>query len=367
LYVNLFVESEAEMELGGNTVRVRQETRYPWEGAVKIVVEPEEPSSFAVHVRIPGWTREEPVPTDLYRFVTPSTEKVSLRVNDEPWPMETEKGFVRIQRDWAKGDTVELDLPMPIRRVESHPAVADAVGKVALQRGPIVYCAEWPDHEGYVSNLVLPDDAELTVARRDDLFDGVTVIRGRAVSLHEATPHLRDIALTAIPYYSWAYRGKGEMAVWLPRVEKGVRPLPKPTIASESRASASAGETLIGLNDRWDPVSSSDRSRPYLHWWPKTGTTEWVQYDFAGEEDVSRVEVYWYDDRGRGQCRVPASWKVLYRREGDWVPVSSEDSYGVTRDDYDRLRFQEVRTTGLRLEIQSQEDFAAGILEWKVQ
>jgi hypothetical protein len=138
-------------------------------------------------------------------------------------------------------------------------------------------------------------------------------------------------------------------------------------MASESKASASGGEILIGLNDQWDPASSSDRSRPYLHWWPHKATTEWVQYDFAEAAEVSRVGVYWFDDMDRGECRVPESWKILFLKGDQWVPVSHEDSYGVTKDDYNWIAFEPVRTSALRLEIQSQNDFSSGILEWKVQ
>jgi hypothetical protein len=214
---------------------------------------------------------------------------------------------------------------------------------------------------------MLPDEAELGIERRDDLFDGVSVIKGRAVSLYEASPKRRDVELTAIPYYAWAYRGKGEMKVWLPRQEEGVRPLPKPTIASEAKASASGGEFLDGLSDRWEPASSGDQSRPYLHWGPRKGTTEWVQYDLAEAVEVSRVGVYWFDDTGRGETRVPASWRVLFQRGGRWVPVESTEPYDVAKDAYNWVSFQPIRTSALRLEIQSQEEFSIGILEWEVQ
>jgi hypothetical protein len=281
--------------------------------------------------------------------------------------MDIEKGFARIERSWEKGDRIELVLPMPIRRVVSHPNVEANRGKLALERGPLVYAIEWPDHDGHVSNLVLPADAKLEVDRREDLFDGVTVIKGKAVSLHEAQPHRREIELTAIPYYAWAYRGNGEMAVWISRTEDGVRPVPKPTLASQSGVSASSGKTLIGLNDQWEPASSSDRSRPYLHFRPNEGTVEWVQYDFPKMAKVSRVGVYWYDDTGSGEVRVPESWKVLFRRGDDWIPVRPMGAYGVTKDEYNWAAFETVETTGLRLEIQSQREFSVGVLEWKVE
>ena len=367
IYVNLFVNGEADIELGGQTVHLQQQTDYPWEGVIKLSVDPETSDTFAIHVRIPGWTRNEPIPGDLYEYLEPSEEKVTLAVNGETLPLDIEKGFVRIERSWKKGDQIELVLPMPIRRVVSHPDVQANRGKLALERGPLVYAIEWPDHNGHVSNLVLPADAKLEVDRREELFDGVTVIKGKAVALHEVEPHRREIELTAIPYYAWAYRGNGEMAVWISRNEDAVRPIPKPTLASQSKVSASGGKTLIGLNDQWDPASSEDRSRPYLHYWPNKGTVEWVQYDFPKMSKVSRVGVYWYDDTGRGDVRVPMSWKVLYRQGDDWIPVNPKGAFGVTKDDYNWAAFETVETTGLRLEIQSQREFSVGVLEWKVE
>jgi DUF1680 family protein len=145
VYVNLFLGGNVSMETADNKVTLRQETRYPWEGDVRISVDPEHAERFAIYVRVPGWAQEEPVPSDLYRFVRPTGAAISIRVNGEPVPVATEHGFARLVRRWQAGDTIELDLPMPVRRVVAHRNVAADKGKVALQRGPIVYCLEGPD------------------------------------------------------------------------------------------------------------------------------------------------------------------------------------------------------------------------------
>ena len=219
LYVNLFVASQAKLEAAGQKVTLRQETVYPWDGAVKIVVEPErEGANFAVCLRIPGWARNEPVPSDLYRFGDAAAPAPTLRVNGEAAKVEVDRGFARLVRAWKKGDTIELNLPMPVRRVLAHEKVEADRGKVALQRGPLVYCVEWPDvKDGQVVNLLLEDGVPLTTESRPDLLGGVTVIRGKAVGLARAkkgepvTREPRD--LIAVPYYVWAHRGRGEMAV----------------------------------------------------------------------------------------------------------------------------------------------------------
>jgi hypothetical protein len=371
LYVNLFIDSEVQVPIKGNNVKFRQETEYPWDGNINIMVDPDSPARFAVHIRIPGWAQNQPVPSDLYRYMNESDEEIILKVNGEPITLSQKKGYARIRRTWNKGDTVELNLPMPIRRVLSHPEIKDNTGKVALERGPLVYCAEWPDNQGSVSNLVLQDDVELQVERRADLFDGVSVIRGQTFALHQGKEEKETITkqqeFIAIPYYSWAHRGQGEMSVWLPREESLARILPKSTIASTSKVSASQNKKGAPINDQWEPKDSNDHAHPYLHWWPTKGTMEWVQYDFKKPESVSVVEVYWFDDTGRGQCRVPVSWKVLYKKGKDWIAVTNTEPYGVKKNTFNRISFKPVRTSALRLEIQLQEKFSAGIHEWKVK
>jgi len=221
LYINLFVRSEAVVEAGGRKVTVKQETRYPWDGAVKISVEPEQKTNLTVLVRIPGWARGEAVPGDLYRFSDSVKEAPpTLKVNGKAVPIVLDKGFARIQRGWKKGDIIELTLPMPVRRVIANKAVKEDAGKVALTRGPLVYCAEWPDNGGRVLNLVLADDRPLGVEFRPDFLNGLAVIKGGATAGAngpDARMSLKEQPFLAIPYYAWAHRGPGEMTVWLPR------------------------------------------------------------------------------------------------------------------------------------------------------
>jgi DUF1680 family protein len=220
LYVNLFVQGEAAVEVGGRKVILRQETRYPWDGAVRIAVEPEKRAVLTVLVRVPGWARGEAVPGGLYRFADAGSEKPVLKVNGKTAAMVLDKGFARITRNWKKGDVVELVLPMPARRVIAAEAVKDDAGKAALVRGPLVYCAEWPDNGGRVLNLILADDRPLSVEFRPDLLNGVAVITSKATAVAtgpDGRASAKEQPFLAIPYYAWAHRGPGEMAVWLPR------------------------------------------------------------------------------------------------------------------------------------------------------
>jgi hypothetical protein len=223
LYVNLFAGGTAKLDIGGEAVNVKQETRYPWEGAVRIALEPEKPAAFELRLRVPGWAQGRPVPTELYRSAdaAPAAARIVLRVNGESHALDLDKGFARIRRTWKKGDVVEFVLPLDVRRVVAAEAVKDDAGKVAFERGPLVYCAEGPDNSGRVLDLNVADGANFAAEWRPDLLRGVVVLKGKASSQAKAAdgsaapPAERDVLL--IPYYAWAHRGPGEMAVWLKR------------------------------------------------------------------------------------------------------------------------------------------------------
>jgi DUF1680 family protein len=203
LYVNLYIGSQAQIQLASAEVQITQVTDYPWEGAVSLTLNLARPAHFTLSLRVPGWVNGQPVPSDLYHYLDATPGTVSVRVNGETIAVQQEHSYLNIQRNWQPGESVELVLPMPIRRVSAHPQVADCQGKVALERGPLVYAAEGTDNGGRALGLVVPDDMPLTAEHRADLLGGVTVITGDA--------------FMAIPYYAWSHRGVGEMAVWLRR------------------------------------------------------------------------------------------------------------------------------------------------------
>ena len=210
LFVNLFVASDADVELDAGKVRVVQETSYPWEGRVLVTFFPEKPVEITVRLRVPGWARGEPVPSDLYRFADNAPASPDLKVNGVEAPLTLEAGFASVRRVFEEGDGLELTIPMPARRVAANDSVEANRGKLALQRGPLVYAAEAVDNGGRVLDLVLPKEVELEATYRDDLLGGVVAIRGTA--RREAN----EIPFLAIPYFSWANRGRGEMVVWIP-------------------------------------------------------------------------------------------------------------------------------------------------------
>lgn len=370
LYVNLFVASTAEVGLdSGTKVKLTQETRYPWDGTVKITVAPDRQARFTLNVRVPGWARNEVTPGGLYRFVDQVSDRVSLKVNGKAVALNLDKGYAVLTREWKNGDAVELSLPMPVRRVGANEAVAADRNRVALQRGPLVYCAEWPDNPGgHVRNLVLPGNAQLTAEFNAGLLNGVEVIRGKSLSLaYDATGTVRksEQDFTAIPYYAWANRGRGQMTVWIPDIESAGRPLPHPTLAMLSKVTTSGKKNPRAINDGEEPRASNDPDG-FFDWYPSKGTVEWVDYDFGRTATVAGTSVYWFDDTGEGECRAPKSWRVLYRDGSEWKPVASANAFTNDKNRFNSVSFKPVSTTGLRLEVTLQPEWSAGIQEWKV-
>lgn len=212
LDVNLYAAGEASIDMDGRNVTLRQETDFPWDGKIKLTVGSESPAAFDFRLRIPSWARGNSVPGDLYQYATPDSSSVTLAVNGEAVDAAPGKdGYVSLNRTWKKGDTVELDLPMPVRRVHSHEKLLENRGRVALMRGPVVYCFEGIDNPGVDPfKMTLPPEAGLTATHRADLLNGVTVVN--ATGLDEQG---KPVKLTAIPYFAWANRGKCPMNLWV--------------------------------------------------------------------------------------------------------------------------------------------------------
>ncbi len=384
LYVNLFIASRSKVTVDGVPVSLTQETRYPWDGTIRLTLSPAAASQFALFVRIPGWARNQPMPGGLYRYLPAPQEKFVLTVNGRPAAFTTAKGYARINREWQAGDTIQLDLPMPVRRVVAMKQVADDRGLVALERGPLVFCAEQADNTSGVFNLLLPDSVSLQFAYREQLLGGIGTITGKAVALGRGTDGVsvtrQPQDFVAIPYYAFANRSAGEMAVWLVREESKTVIPPAPSIASTSRVSSLCGNGTVAENypghnpptiarrfypgsqdgsgdvravcDQLQPVNSEDGSAPFLRLHPQSGDAAWVQYDFAKPEKVSSVEVYWKDDKQ--YCVLPQSWRLLYREGDEWKPVTGASAYTVAKDKFNKVTFHPVTTSGLRLEIQLQ-------------
>ena len=381
IIINLYVQSNGKVKTGSNTVQLAQTTQYPWNGDVKIKVTPEKPGNFSIKLRIPGWAKNEPVPTDLYSFADKQDGKYEIYVNGKLTSVIESNGYADISRNWKMGDVIELKLPMPVRRIQANEKVKDDRGKLAIERGPIVYCLEgWDQGDKHIFNKYISEDAQFSIEYKKDLLNGVMILKGSAkeVSLNGEE---KEVPVTAIPYSTWNNRGAGEMAVWIPSSASAARPVPLPTIASRAQTVvmkapiqndapliSSPEESTWGVNDQWEPQSSSDISKPYHYWWMKRGTPETLAYEFEKEETVSNVEVYWLDfDHYDGNYRVPEYWKLYYKDGENWKEVETKGPYTTLRDQYNKLDFAPVKTKGLKIVAKLQDGQSGGVIEWKVK
>ena len=361
LFVNLYCSGKASLSLTQGILTLDQQTNYPWEGLINLTIHSENPMRFGLNLRIPGWC-----------------SSWNLKINSAPVQnIPLVKGYLKIDREWKAGDTVELTLDMPVARVYSHPEVRENRGRVALQRGPILYCIEGVDNEGRIFDTVIPPESTLSYEFKPDILSGIGIIKGAALRLPSeawkerlySTPGAvtHETHIMAVPYFAWDNREPGEMMVWIP---ESIAMIDSAYIsgikahASHCNPSDSVSAPLVNPL----PASSNDHSIPRMTWWDHKGAQEWMQYDFDKKQTFSSVEVYWFDDEAiGGGCRAPRSWRLVWKADdGTWLPVKAHEEYKTSPDRLHRLSFEPVETSSLRIEVVLQLDFSCGILKWKV-
>jgi DUF1680 family protein len=224
IYINLFVSGNASFTVDKKQVDIEQKNNYPWDGNLTFNINPKSSMAFNILVRIPGWAQNEAMPSDLYSFESASNKKASITINGKEVDYTVANGYAVLSKTWKKGDVVQVNLPMEVRRVVANKNVKDDIGKVSLQRGPLMYCAEWPDNNGKTSNIILPKDAPFSTEFKNDLLHGITVIKSvtPAIVISGNSVSTVNQNFTAIPYYAWAHRGRGEMEVWFPEEVKNI-------------------------------------------------------------------------------------------------------------------------------------------------
>jgi DUF1680 family protein len=374
LYVNLFISNDADIMLGKNKIRITQKANFPWDGKVEISVNPENNVKFDMKVRIPGWALNEAIPGGLYRFTEENIEPVRVLVNGVNIEITTmTDGYAVISRKWKQGDKITIEFPMPVRKVVADERVRDDADRIAFQRGPVIYCAEWPDNNGgNVLNLMVKKDAAFTTEFVPSLLEGTQVIKTTGFqtkrSLTGGIEMLVEEPLTFIPYALWNNRGPGQMKVWMPVTAQNTRPLPAPTIAFRSKVLASKmTKALHAVNDQLEPLSSNDQSVINYNWYPDKDKWEWVQYVFEKPERISKTRVFWFDDGPDGGCRVPDEWEILYLNENIWEPVKARTKYKITKDGWDTLIFEPVKTSTVKIKVKTQKAYSGGIYEWIIE
>ena len=374
IYVNLYVQGKADM----NGVELEQTTDYPWDGKIRIKIN-KGSGRFAIKLRLPSWLKRSPTNNNLYVYID-KTPPYSVSVNGQGLYPEN-RDYISIQRSWKKGDVIELEFPMDVRRIVANDNAEDLRGKVAFERGPVVYCLEADDQtDCHVFNKYILNSSAIDAHFEKNLLGGVVVLEGMAKQL-EQDGTISDVSFRAIPYSTWNNRGPQQMEVWVANSPTTATPIPMKTIASRAQtfsnrgpiqndapATAPTDSWAGGVNDQWEPRRSSDTSKPYHYWWLKRGTSEAIAYQFDREYEVSNVQVYWLDfDHYDGSFRVPERWALYYKdAEGQWHEVEDHTPYTIMKDCYNSVDFRPVKTTGLKIVVKLREGQSGGVLEWKV-
>lgn len=418
--VAMYSASEVRVKVGdGTLVRIEAETRYPFEDTIRFkfslprqsqtTAGADKAVTFPFYLRLPVWCQSPQV----------SINGAATEFNPKPGK------FVRIEREWKTGDVVTLRLPMQVslrkwernhdsvsvdygpltfslkigERYDRHDSTKTAIGDSSWQKGADP--SKWPSYEihpttawnyGLVLNEQNPENS-FTVKHGDwpandfpfttesapitmsvkakripewmlDRHGLCAVLQDSPVLSEEPveTVSLIPMGAARLRISAFPVTGSG------PDAHRWVVPAkPKPSVYKPSASHSFAGDTVEALGDGLEPASSSDPSMPRLTWWDHRGTKEWVQYDFDQAKEVSSVEVYWFDDTGAGQCRVPKSWRLLYRTAAEWKPVPNPTGAPTAKDQWNQMKFQPVNTSALRLEVELQPNFSGGILEWRVK
>ena len=374
IFVNLYAQGKAKI----GKIELEQTTDYPWDGKICIKVT-KGSGKFAIKLRIPSWLKTSPTNNDLYTYAD-AAKTYRVSVNGQALYPEN-RDYITINRNWKKGDVIELDFPMDVRRIVANDNAEDDRGKVALERGPIVFCLEGKDQaDGKVFNKYILNASKISASYDASLLNGVMTLSGDAKEL-QPDGSIKDVKFRAIPYSTWNNRGPQQMEIWIANTPAQAVATPLETIASKAQTFSNRGpiqndapETAPtdswagGVNDQWEPKRSSDVSKPYHYWWLKQGTVEAISYQFDKEYEVSNVQVYWLDfDHYDGNFRTPESWTLYYKdAKGEWQEVEDHSPYAVLKDCYNSVDFKPVRTTGLKILAKLRKGESGGVLEWKV-
>ena len=359
-----------------------QSTQYPWDGDIAINIDKNSVGKFAMKIRIPGWVKNQVVPSDLYAYSDNKRLGYTCSVNGVAIDTQTtEDGYLTIDRKWKKGDVVRIHFDMQPRTVRANEKVEADLGMISIERGPLVYCAEFKDNDFDIMHILHNQNPQFEVIPNVDF--NITAADG--AHTYKITPlatnvqqlafdkqgrlTTADARLTLIPYYAWCHRGSGNMKVWIAQDLKATRPSEPATLASMSKIQASTRTpALTSINDRLVPKNGNDRSIPYYHWWPKNNSTEWITYTFPEEATVQSSTVYWFDDQPWGGCSTPESWKIYYKdASGNWQEVTHADNYPTTKGSACTVNFDPVSTKELKLEVKLPEKLSSGLFEWSVK
>ncbi len=372
IYCTLYAGSDTEIPLKEGVVTVSQTTNYPFEGETSLVLTPEKPMHFGLRLRIPTWAQgREFIPGGLYTYAGDMREqKWEIMVNGQPVEASLEEGFAVIHRRWKPGDRVTLSLPLAARYVQARPEVEADRDRLAVVRGPLVYCAEEPDN-GLVQRYYLPQPGSFRVeAFSEGLLSGIPALETQAARLDNGEANLR-----LIPYYAWDNRGDGSMVVWLPRTEA----LSRESLPVTEKNKVWLKEMHLGCNDtKVEQEAIFDGMMPfkshhqgYPGWTSRgcEGEAQQLEFLFTGPRVLESFSVFWISD-ARTTTLLPRTWTLDVLVGGQWRPLKLyvTDLYGLDLDRFNEVRPGEtVSCEGLRLNLTPQPGKSVGLSELRIE
>lgn len=373
LFTGFYMANETTASLTSGKVSLKQETGYPYDGTVSLTLTPEhKEQAFTLALRIPTWTSNRSVPGYLYHYTLPNIDPPRILVNGKEIPCSPDKGYVKIDRTWRKGDTVELILPMePLLSWADNRILADK-GRVCLTRGPLVYCAEETDNGKGVLHTVVPDRVmhPKQGVFTDGIMKGIPYLDIDATVYPESRDEGKFSRLRLIPYFAWCNRGQGEMQTWFPtkpelliydaRMGKSFK-----NVTATDCCERDIVEAIVDSNI---PTSSADEGIPRWTSYPNAGKEQIVTLELKEPTPLRSFSIYWFDDN-KG-VRTPKSWSLEYRKDGAWHPFAlyATDAYSVDKDRFNVIHPEaKLEIDAFRISITPQDDYAVGILEASVE
>ncbi len=312
VYVNLYAGSTADIPYKNGTIAIRQETNYPWEGNVLLIIDPKDSKDFSMKIRIPEWSEGRAVPSDLYAFTNKETRPIEIKINGNTYNYKTEKGYAIVKNKWKKDDKIQISFPMDVHLVEANDKVAADSGYLSIERGTIVYCAEFADNNGNVIDRTIERNTLFTTAYRPDLLHGVEVLKGtsNAYSTKEGSEEIlvTDSEITLIPYYARSHRGAGEMLVWLPENQEIVK--------SRLQQINNIIDQVIVANDQSEKehnlkghLTNHSQASGWLSGWRDASDGGWFSYDMTITPDkpVDLILTYFSLDGGNRYFEIFAN------------------------------------------------------------
>jgi hypothetical protein len=385
----LYAPSEVTAKVGNGTkVTIRENTEYPFDEIIELSIKTSKQVRFPLYLRVPGWCQNPQV-----------------EINSKPVKVQARtRSYIIIDRRWSNRDNLKLTLPMSITLTKWE----KNKNCISVNRGPLTYSLkigekyireggtdEWPAWEihpttdwnyGLIINEADPASS-FEIVRKSWPDDN------QPFEANAAPIQLRTKA-KKIPAWKKDHLGMvgkiqdspvksdepAETVTLIPMGCARLRISAFPTIGTGPDAHEWAGpgetisaaashccehDTVTALSDKLLPQSSNDQRIPRFTWWPRKGSTEWVQYNFDKPRKISSTSVYWFDDTGAGGCRTPESWKLLYKNGDNWKEVTNTPNYSTEKDKFNKISFNPIQTKSLRIEVNLQPDFSAGILEWQ--